>query len=53
MNIQNFTPFEPTWDEIFQKQRELKFMYEPEAEEIFKNFDIDCFEDQEIFKENH
>lgn len=50
MNIQNFTPFEPTWAEIFQKQRELKFMYEPEAKELFKNFDIDCFEDQELFK---
>ena len=50
MNIQNFTPFEPTWSEIFQKQRELKFMYVPEAKELFKNFDIDCFEDQELFK---
>lgn len=50
MNIQNFTPFEPTWAEIFKKQRELKFMYEPEAKELFKNFDIDCFEDQELFK---
>lgn len=50
MNIQNFTPFEPTWAKIFEKQRELKFMYEPEAKELFKNFDIDCFEDQELFK---
>lgn len=50
MNIQNFTPFEPSWDEIFQMQRELKFMYEPEAKELFENFDIDCFEDQELFK---
>lgn len=50
MNIQNFTPFEPTWHEIFEKQRELKFQYEPEVKELFKNFDIDCFEDQEIFK---
>lgn len=50
MNIQNFTPFEPSWEEIFQMQRELKFMYEPEAKELFENFDIDCFEDQELFK---
>lgn len=50
MNIQNFTPFEPSWHEIFQMQRELKFMYEPEAKELFENFDIDCFEDQELFK---
>ena len=25
-------------------------MYEPEAKELFDNFDIDCFEDQELFK---
>lgn len=50
MNIQNFEPFTPTWAEIFEKQKELKFMYEPEAKELFDNFDIDCFEDQELFK---
>lgn len=50
MNIQNFTPFEPTWHEIFEKQRELKFQYEPEAKELFRDFDIDCFGDQELFK---
>ena len=50
MNIQNFTSFEPTWHEIFEKQRGLKFLYEPEAKELFENFDIDCFEDQELFK---
>ena len=50
MNIQNFEPFTPTWAEIFEKQKELKFMYEPEAKELFENFDIDCFEDQELFK---
>ena len=50
MNIQNFKPFTPSWEEIFQKQKELKFMYEPEAKELFENFDIDCFEDQELFK---
>lgn len=50
MNIQNFESFTPTWAEIFEKQKELKFMYEPEAKELFENFDIDCFEDQELFK---
>lgn len=50
MNIQNFEPFTPTWAEIFEKQKELKFMYEPEAKELFENFDIDCLEDQELFK---
>lgn len=50
MNIQNFEPFTPTWEEIFAKQKELKFMYEPEARELYENFDIDCFEDQELFK---
>jgi len=50
MNIQNFEPFTPTWEEIFAKQKELKFMYEPEAKELYENFDIDCFEDQELFK---
>ena len=50
MNIQNYRPFSPSWTEIFHKQRELKFLYEPEAKELFENFDIDCFEDQELFK---
>ena len=50
MNIQNFEPFEPSWHEIFGRQKDLKFQYEPEAEELFKNFDIDCLEDQELFK---
>ena len=52
MNIQDFKPLAPvpSWREIFEKQRELKFMYEPEAKELFENFDIDCFEDQELFK---
>lgn len=50
MNTQNFKPIKWSWEEIFQKQRELKFMYEPEARELFDNFDIDCLEDQELFK---
>lgn len=50
MNTRDFKPFTPTWAEIFDKQKELKFMYEPEAKELYENFDIDCFEDQELFK---
>lgn len=50
MNTRDFKPFTPTWAEIFEKQKELKFMYEPEAKELYENFDIDCFEDQELFK---
>lgn len=50
MNIENFTPFPVTISEIFRYQKALKFQYEPEAKEIFENFDIDCHEDQEIFK---
>lgn len=50
MNTRDFKPFTPSWEEIFEKQKELKFMYEPEAKELYDNFDIDCFEDQELFK---
>lgn len=50
MNTRDFEPFTPSWEEIFRKQKELKFMYEPEAKELYENFDIDCFEDQELFK---
>ncbi len=50
MNTKDFKPFSPSWEEIFEKQKELKFMYEPEAKELYENFDIDCFEDQELFK---
>jgi hypothetical protein len=50
MNIENFKPQFYPFEEIFQKQKEIKFLYEPEAKEIFDNFDIDVYEDQEIFK---
>lgn len=50
MNIKNFTPRLYTFTEIFAKQKEIKFQYEPESKEIFAQFDIDTFEDQEIFK---
>jgi len=51
MNIENFKPIKGlTWPEIFQNQKEVKFLYEPESERIFQDFDIDCYEDQEVFK---
>ena len=51
MNIENFNPIEGlTFDEIFRLQSELEFKYEPETKEIFDNFDIDCYSDQEFFK---
>ena len=50
MNIENFTPQIYSFEEIFQRQKELKFLYEPESKEIYANFDIDCYEDQEYFK---
>ena len=50
MNIEDFKPISFSLEEIFQKQKEIKFLYEPDAKEIFKNFDIDTYEDQEVFK---
>ena len=51
MNIQNYQAFIMDWPTIFQRQLYLKFQYEPESKELFENFDIDCFEDQELFKQ--
>lgn len=51
MNIENFKPIDGlTFNDVFDKQVSLEFMYEPQAKEIFDNFDIDCFTDQEEFK---
>lgn len=50
MNIENFKPFSPSWPEIFEKQKELKRLYEPKDWEAIGQFDIDCIEDQELFK---
>lgn len=51
MNIENYKPIEGlSFDDVFQKQKELVFLYEPQAKEIFDNFDIDCYTDQEEFK---
>lgn len=51
MNIENFKPLEGlTFADVFNKQVALEFMYEPQAKEVFDNFDIDCLSDQEQFK---
>lgn len=51
MNIENFKPLEGlTFKDVFDKQVALEFMYEPQAKEVFDNFDIDCYTDQEEFK---
>jgi len=49
MNTEDFKPIpDLSWPEIFEKQKQIKFLYEPESLEMFRNFDIDT--DQEIFK---
>lgn len=50
MNIEDFKPIRYSLETIFEKQKEIKFLYEPEARDIFTHFDIDTYEDQEIFK---
>jgi hypothetical protein len=51
MNTENFSPLKNiNLDFIENKQMEIMFQYEPTEKEIFKNFDIDTYEDQEIFK---
>lgn len=50
MNIEDFKPIRYSLETIFEKQKEIKFLYEPEAKGIFTHFDIDTYEDQEIFK---
>ncbi|MDD5649285.1 MAG: hypothetical protein PHF86_02525 [Candidatus Nanoarchaeia archaeon] len=51
MNTENFSPLKNIdLDFIENKQMEIMFQYEPTEKEIFKNFDIDTYEDQEIFK---
>lgn len=50
MNIEDYKGQPCTLEEVFARQRELKFKFEPDSEELFKNFDIDVYEDQEQFK---
>lgn len=50
MNTKDFSPVRYDFETIFRKQKEIKFLYEPEAKAIFEKFDIDAYEDQEVFK---
>jgi len=50
MNIEDFKPEMISFEEIFRKQKEIKFLYEPESKKVFQEFNIDTFEDQETFK---
>ena len=51
MNIEDFKPKIYSLEGIFAKQLAIKFQYEPKAEAIFLSFDIDVYEDQEVFKQ--
>lgn len=51
MNIENYKPLKGlTYKDLFEKQKELIFLYEPKEREVFENFDIDTYQDQEEFK---
>ena len=50
MNINDFKPFQPSWEEVIEKQAKLELLFEPGLAKRIKNFDINCFEDQELFK---
>jgi hypothetical protein len=51
MNTENFKPLKGIDLNFIQdKQMEVMFQYEPQEREVFKNFDIDVYEDQEVFK---
>jgi len=51
MNTENFKPLKGIdLKFIEEKQMEIMFQYEPSERELFENFDIDTYEDQEVFK---
>ena len=50
MNINDFQPFLPSWEEIVSKQADLELQFESGLAERIAEFDINCFEDQELFK---
>jgi hypothetical protein len=51
MNTENFKPLNGIDLNFIQdKQMEVMFKYEPHEKEVFNNFDIDVYEDQEVFK---
>ena len=50
MNIEDFKPKDYTLQEVFDIQKELMFRYNPELRNHLPEFDIDLYEDQELFK---
>lgn len=50
MNINDFRPLPIFFEDIFEKQKELKFKFEPKAQQDFDHFDLDTFESQEVIK---
>ena len=51
MNINDFKPMPVSFPEMFKLQTELKFLFEPDAKEVYENFDINCYSDQVIFRD--
>lgn len=51
MNIEDFTGFEVSWEEIFRLQKDLMLGFEPQLKYQAENFDIDSPESQRIFRE--
>lgn len=51
MNIEDFEPIKGlTFKDVFEKQKELIFAFEPAYKAIYEEFDIDYINDQEEFK---
>lgn len=51
MNIEDFEPIKGlTFKDVFEKQKELIFAFEPAYKAIYDEFDIDYINDQEEFK---
>lgn len=50
MNIEDFKPIAYSWDDIFQLQKQLGFSYIPDLEVRVSHFDINIYEDQELFR---
>lgn len=50
MNINDYKPIKFSWEEIIEKQAQLELRFEPHLADRIRDFDINCFEDQEFFK---
>lgn len=50
MNIEDFKPKDYSLQEVFELQKELMFRYNPELRNHLPEFDIDLYDDQELFK---